>query len=179
MVATPGWRASGDLKLEVDGTHLSPLKKSANGLGIAFNAEDDWSGFYALIIAMGAAQHLFSVVRFTGTRGKSITNGGYRGAPGFVRDWDGTNTLMVTRIGNTITAYCNGKVLPGGRTEDDTYGPGGLVGLVVTSYEFSDGEIEFDNFRLTPLYEEDIGQYLSEGVETEAYEFDTPPIHLH
>jgi hypothetical protein len=178
IIASPGWRTYGDFKLEVDGQHLAPLKKSFNGLGLAFGGDDEWTGFYALMIAAGAAQNFWSVVRFDNTRARYLTNSGYRGGPNFMKDWDGINRLMVVRIGDMITAYCNGKPLPSGSARDDTYGPGRQVGLVVTSYEFSWGQIRFDNFLLTPLYEEDIGEYITE-VGSETYEFDTPPLDLH
>jgi hypothetical protein len=179
IVASPGWRPSGDFKLEVDGQHLAPLKKSFSGLGLAFSGDDEWTGYYALMIAAGAAQNFWAVVRFDNTRANYLTNSGYRGGPGFMKDWDETNRLMIVRIGDMIKAYCNGKALPGGKAIDDHYGPGRQVGLVVTSYEFDWAEMDFDNFQLTPLYEEDIGEYISPTVESEAFEFDTPALDLH
>jgi hypothetical protein len=174
MVSTPGWRPSGDFKLEVDGRHLEPDKKSFNGLGLAFSADDAWTGFYAMIIAAGSAQHFWAVVRFelVGTRNykaKALTNRGYRGGPMSMKNHSGTNRLMVTRIGDTIKPYCNGSALPLGDGRpyvvDSRYGPNRLVGVVVTSYEFSYGEVDFDNFELTPLYEGDTDQYIGEDVE--------------
>jgi len=184
MVSWPGWRPSGDFKLEVDGRHLAPSNKSFNGLGLAFSADDDWTGFYALMLAAGAAQHFWAVTRFERLdsgryKTRYLTNGGYRGGTNFMKSGTSPNRLMVARIGDVINAYCNGRKLPGGTAIDDHYGPGRLVGLIVTSYEFNYGEIEFDNFQLTPLYEEDIGEYLTEDAESEAYEFDTPPLDLH
>lgn len=164
MIATPNWRTPGDFKLEVDGRHLSPDKKSFNGLGLAFSADDDWNGFYSMIIAAGAAQHFWAVVRFerrTPTRFKAhmLTNNGYRGGPTSMGNYSRTNRLMIVRIGNVIRPYNNGSALPTGggkfHVEDSHLGPNGLVGLVVTSYEFSNGEIDFDNFELTHLTDED------------------------
>jgi hypothetical protein len=191
MVASPspGWRPRGDFKLEVDGRHLDPDKKSFNGLGLAFSADTEWTGFYTMIIAAGAAQHFWAVVRFrqrSSGRDYSatiLTNKGYRGGPGSMKNYSGTNHLMVTRIRDTIKPYCNGRALPVGDGDpyvvDATYGPKRQVGLVVTSYEFSYGEVDFDNFRLTPLYEDDIDEYIGEGAEIAPYVFDTPPLNLH
>jgi hypothetical protein len=100
-----------------------------------------------------------------------------------MKNHSGTNRLMVTRIGDTIKPYCNGSALPLGDGRpyvvDSRYGPNRLVGVVVTSYEFSYGEVDFDNFELTPLYEGDTDQYIGEDVEIEPYEFNTPPLQLH
>ena len=185
MVATPGWRPRGDFKLEVDGRHLDPDKKSFNGLGLAFSADDEWTGFYTMIIAAGAAQHFWAVVRFA-TEGQRdykaniLTNDGYRGGPGSMKNYSGTNRLMVTRIGDTIKPYCNGRALPVGDGRpyvvDSRYGPNRLVGLVVTSYEFSYGEVDFDNFQLTPLYEDDMDEYIGPGAEIASEEPDAPVI---
>jgi hypothetical protein len=90
---------------------------------------------------------------------------------------------MIVRIGDTIRPYNNGSALPtgSGRTYvvDDRFGPGGLVGLVLTSYEFSNGEIDFDNFQLTPLYEEDFDEYTNTSVEVEPSELNILPMNLH
>jgi hypothetical protein len=169
MVASPGWRPLGDFKLEVDGRHLGPDKKSFNALGLAFSGDDDWSGFYGMMIAAGSVQHFWAVVRFTqqpnerDVLAKALTNNGYRGGPNSMKGHAGSNRLMVVRIGDTIKPYCNGRSLPVGDGRryvvDSTYGPNRQVGVVVTSYEFSDGEIDFDNFELTPLYGADPDEY--------------------
>ncbi len=150
---SPGWRPLGDYKLEVDARHVSPNRKTYNGLGLVFDATDDWSEFYALIIAAGGAQHAWAVVRFTnfGDDVKYLTNDGYRGAPNFMKGWDSWNHLMVIRRQDGVTVYCNGKKLPDGNTTDTYHGSQRLVGLMVTSYEFDIGEVEFDNFKLTQL----------------------------
>ena len=188
MVASPGWRPRGDFKLEVDGRHLDPDKKSFNGLGLAFSADTEWTGFYTMIIAAGAAQHFWAVVRFRQRserdyRANVLTNGGYRGGPGSMKNYSGTNRLMVTRIGDTIKPYCNGRALPVGDGDpyvvDSSFGPNRQVGVVVTSYEFSYGEVDFDNFQLTPLYGDDIDEYIGENAEIAPYVFDTPPLNLH
>ena len=179
IIASPGWRPSGDFKVEVDGKHKEPRNKTFNGLGLAFDATDDWNGYYALMIAAGAAQHSWALVRFRNTRAKYLTNKGYRGGPTSMRNYTGWNRLMVIRIGDTIRVYNNGSKLPNGTVVDTTYGPAGLVGVVATSYEFDKGRIEYDNFKLTPLYEEDIVEYEDQGMENAVYEFDTPALDLH
>jgi hypothetical protein len=179
FITSPLWRPAGDYMLEVDGKHKAPLKKSFNGLGLAFNATDDWKDYYALMIGAAAAQHFWTVVRFENTRARYLTNGGYRGGPSSMRNYDDWNRLMVTMIDGVITAYCNGSRLANGQAEAKHYAPNRLVGLVVTSYEFSNGLVEFDNMQLTPLYEDDIEEIEGQVVETEAYEFDTPALDLH
>ena len=57
LVTWPGWRVHGDYKIEVDARHVGPLRKSFNGLGLVFNATDDFQHYYALMLAMGAAQN--------------------------------------------------------------------------------------------------------------------------
>lgn len=186
MVSSPGWRPRGDFKLEVDGRHLSPLRKSFNGLGLAFGGDDEWNGFYAMIIAAGGAQHFWAVARFEKVDARNpyrtfmLTNNGYRGGPGSMNNYDGTNRLMIVRIGDTIKPYNNGRALPVGDARpyavDGRFGPNRLVGVVVTSYEFSNGEVDFDNFELTPLYGEDPDTYLPAGAQDEPSELDAPPI---
>ena len=190
MVSSPGWRPRGDFKLEVDGRHLDPDKKSFNGLGLAFCADTEWTGFYSMIIAAGAAQHFWGVVRFDKRPNRDrdysatiITNSGYRGGPGSMKNYSGTNHLMIVRIGDTIRPYNNGRALPtgGGKTyvRDSRYGPNRQVGLIMTSYEFSYGEIDFDNFQLTPLYGDDIDEYLTETSVSEEEESEILPMNLH
>ena len=188
MIATPGWRPRGDFKLEVDGRHLDPDKKSFNGLGLAFGANNEWTAFYTMILAAGAAQHFWAMVRFEKTpRGRystnMLTNDGYRGGPGSMKNYSGTNRLMIVRIGDKIWPVNNGRSLPtgGGKNyvRDNRFQSNQLVGLVVTSYEFSYGEIDFDNFKLTPLYNVDPDTYVPEETVSEQYEFDTPPLNLH
>ena len=58
------------------------------------------------------------------------------------------------------------------------------MGLVVTSYEFSNGEIEFDDFKLTPLRPGDpeydaVIQMREARAQLGEVQFDTPPMDLH
>ena len=80
-----------------------------------------------------------------------------------MKNYSGTNRLMILRIGDTIKPYNNGRSLPVGDGRryvvDSSFGPNRLVGLVVTSYEFSNGKVDFDNFELTPLYDAVPGEY--------------------
>ena len=187
MVSWPNWTVRGDYKLEVDARHVSPNRKSFNGLGIAFNATDDFSHFYALMIAAGGAQHAWAVVRFDDTRATYETNSGYRGGPHYMENWDDWNHIEIRVVDGIIDALCNDHWLPGGAAEGTYLADDRLVGLVVTSYEFSNGEIEFDNLKLTPLYpgdpdyEETIARRETRAAlaPIEAYEFDTPALDLH
>jgi len=157
MVISPGWRPEGDFQLEVDvrfanSWTIEHRKKSGNGLGLAFGGDDDWSGFYAFLLQDGASQHLWAVVRVVNTRFRYLTEGRWRGDErAYIHDWDGTNHLMVVRQGDEITVYVNGKKFRKGQFTDSSYGPGRLVGLTISSFEFSNGKVEFDNFKLTPL----------------------------
>jgi hypothetical protein len=90
-------------------------------------------------------------------------------------------------VDGIIDALCNDHWLPGGQAVGTHLADDRMVGLVVTSYEFSNGEVEFDNFKLTPLYpgdpdyEETIArrESLATLAPIEAYEFDTPALDLH
>jgi hypothetical protein len=188
MVTWPGWRARGDYKIEVDVRHVGPKKKSFNGLGIVFNATDNFDRFYAHMLAAGAAQHFWAVVDFKNTRAKYLTNSGYRGGTNFMRAWDNWNNFEVRVIDGEIHAYCNDKWLPGGSEPAKYLADDLLVGLVVTSYEFSNGEVEFDNFTLTPLfpgdpdYDEVIEMREARAAllgSDDGIEFDTPALDLH
>jgi hypothetical protein len=186
----PSWQVSGDFMLEVDARHLSPLKKSFNGLGLIFNLEVNEDkptnhDFYALMLAMGAAQNFWTVAHFTDTDATYLTNSGYRGGPNFMNDWDEWNQLEIRVIDGAIYSFCNDKWLPGGIVEAHEVHmvAGRVVGVVLTSYEFDNGEMEFDNFKLTRIYPGD-PEY-DEVIErraqmsTAAIEFDTPALDLH
>ena len=135
----------------------------------------------------GFAQHFWAVVEFENTRATYLTNSGYRGGTNFMRAWDNWNSLEIRVIDGEIHAFCNDKWLPGGSEPGPHLADDQLVGLVVTSYEFSNGEVEFDNFKLTPLYpgdpdyEETIARREAlAALETNGeVEFDTPPLDLH
>jgi hypothetical protein len=184
IVTWPGWRVRGDYKVAVTARHVGPMHKSFNGLGVVFNATDDFDHYYALMLAMGAAQNFWALVRFKDTRAHYETNGGYRGGPGFMKDWDGWNRLEVRVIDGQIDVYCNGKWLPNGSAEGTYLADNRLVGLVATSYEFDEAEIEFDDFKLKPLYPGDpeydeVIQMREARAKLKEIEFDTPALDLH
>jgi hypothetical protein len=79
------------------------------------------------------------------------THSGWGGTPPDVQWYSRWNHLMVIRVGDTIDVYVNGFHMPHGTFTDGAYGRNRLVGLLATSYEWSKGEVEFDNFQLTPL----------------------------
>jgi len=155
FVGSPGWKSYGAFSLEVDGRHTGPLNeagnppKTANGLGLAFGANDDWSDFYTLILSSGGAQHFWAIVHYHGKNATIVSNNGrYRGGDmTTMHPWAQTNRLSVTFRDGTIKAYCNGKELAGGIVNGVSFA-GNNVGLIVTSYEFDEGEVEFDNYRL-------------------------------
>jgi len=154
MVSSPGWRTYGDdYSIEVDARFASDWTighrlKSLNSMGIVFDANDDWSEYYAFLLQDGGAQHNYALVKVKDTKFSYIY--GWRGGPNFMDNWDGTNHIRLRRQGDLIDLYCNGKILPG--SNDLVAPPMGQrpqIGLMVASYEFSDGEMEFDNFEMT------------------------------
>jgi hypothetical protein len=172
VVVSPGWYARGDFTLEVDGRFMSkytvdcpnPDKdclKSGNGWGLVFGGNEEWNDFYALMVGDGGAQHFWALVHFrvvdvdgrTRVRTSYLTNDGYRGAPNFMRGWDSWNRVMIVREGTTISLYCWDKgdkvykLLTNGIIEDATFGDG-QIGLMFTSYEFREGEVQFENLLL-------------------------------
>jgi hypothetical protein len=163
FVGSPGWKSYGPFAVSVDGRHTGPLNeagdppKTANGLGLAFGANDDWSDFYALILSSGGAQHFYAIVHYQGKNATIVSNNGrYRGGDMTVmHPWAQTNRLSVTFRDGVIKAYCNGKELAGGMVSG-IHLAGNNVGLIVTSYEFDEGEVEFDNYELE---QSDVPQY--------------------
>jgi len=153
LVATPGWRPLGDFRLDVDARFRNKKHKSLDGLGLVFGGNDDFSEYYVFMLANGAAQHFWGIFRFEGYDSHSIDRDAYIGAPGFVHDWDGWNRLTVVRVQDQILLYCNGRKMldqPYDYT-DAHYGTNRLVGLTITSYELNWQDVDFENFRLTPL----------------------------
>jgi hypothetical protein len=159
IVVSPLWRTQGDFELEVDARFSSEhtiehRHKSYNGLGLVFGATEDFSEFYAFMLADGGAQHIYAVVHVKDFRFDYIYD--WRGAPAdtrYIKPWDGWNRLKVVRRGDQIQIYSNveDNPLPGGRDLRDSRLGDGYVGLIVTSYEWSNGEMEFDNYELTYL----------------------------
>ncbi len=155
----PGWRALGDFRLEVDARFLwasDPLPpQTFSGLGLTWGGNDTWSQGYHYLFGFGGEQFSWVVSRFDGlTAITHLTVPG--GTPPYVNNWDNWNHLTIVRVRDRIYVYCNGQAmpLPGPYYDylvDSTYGTNRLVGLTTTSWEWSQDEIEFDNFTLTPL----------------------------
>jgi hypothetical protein len=156
-IAWPGWRPLADYKLEVDARFYDG--RWLNGLGLVFAGNDDWTEYYAFMLSYNFDQHNWTVARAKPKEGsdppdidfKWLTDFGWGGAPSFVAARNRWNHLMVVRVGNTIEVYINGYLMPDGTFTDGTYGRNRLVGVLVSSYEWSVGDMEFDNFQLTPL----------------------------
>jgi len=145
-VAWPGWRPLADFELEADARFAT--QEWGNGLGIVFGGNDTWTEYYAFMLVFNFKQHFWSFARVEPTDDFNRLSWG--GAPNFVRPYKNWNHLKVVRIGSSIRVYCNGIQMPNGEYTDATYGAGRLVGVLATSYEGSTGEVEFDNFKLTP-----------------------------
>lgn len=153
-VAWPGWRPLADFKLEVDARFADG--KWLNGLGLIFGGNDDWTEYYAFMLAYNFAQHYWSVGRADPRPGSDPVDIDYDwfvwgGSPPDVRWYGDWNHLTVVRVGSEIRVYVNGFHMPGGTFIDGTYGRNRLVGLLATSHELNKGEVEYDNFQLTPL----------------------------
>lgn len=156
-IAWPGWRPLADFKLEVDARFSDG--EWLNGLGLLFGGNDSWTEYYAFMLGYNFAQHYWTVARVEPRVGSDPPDVDYHWLPDF--EWGGTppdvqwysrwNRLMVVRVGDTIDVYVNGFHMPHGTFTDGAYGRNRLVGLLATSYEWSTGEVEFDNFQLTPL----------------------------
>ena len=157
-IAWPGWRPLADFKLEVD-ARFHESAQWLNGLGLIFGGNDTWTEYYAFMLGFNFEQHYWSVARVEPRPGTDDvdyrwlldTHSGWGGTPPDVRWFYDWNRLTVVRAGDQIRVYVNGWHLPGGTFTDGTYGRNRLVGLLATSYEWSVGEVEFDNFQLTPL----------------------------
>jgi hypothetical protein len=86
-----------------------------------------------------------------------VTNGdfewlvGPEEAPGFVHPFDAWNHLRVDCVESGIRVYCNGAELLAGGYENATCGTYRLVGLYASTFELGNGEVEYDDFRVTPL----------------------------
>lgn len=148
-VAWPGWRPLGDFKLEVDarfGDHTAWM----NALGLVFAGNDQWDEYYAFMLGYNFAQHAWSFSRVEPPEHfVRLTEWG--GVPTFVGWYDHWNHLMVLRVGDRMSVHINGRQMPGGSYTDGTYGTRRLVGVIATTFEWNQGEVEFDEFTLTPL----------------------------
>jgi hypothetical protein len=157
-IAWPGWRPQADFKLEAD-ARFHESAQWLNGLGLLFGGNDNWTEYYAFMLGFNFEQHYWSVARVEPRPGTDDvdyrwlldTHSGWGGTPPDVRWYYDWNHLTVVRVGDQIDVYVNGWHMPGGTFSDGTYGRDRLVGLLATSYEWNEGEVEFDNFRLTPL----------------------------
>ncbi len=158
-VAWPGWRPLADYRLEVDARFSDG--KWLNSLGLIFGGNDNWTEYYAFMLAYNFKQHFWSVARVEPRPGSNPveleyhwlldTYSGWGGTPPDVQWYSRWNHLMIVRVDDRIAVYVNGFHMPGGTFTDGTYGRNRLVGLLATSFELNKGEVEFDNFQLTPL----------------------------
>jgi hypothetical protein len=150
-IAYPGWRPSGDFVLSADARFSDG--EWMNALGLVFGGSDDWQEYYGFLLAYNFRQHYWAVVRARPPEQNHtyLSDDEWGGVPNFVQWYSRWNTLMVVRQGASIEVYCNGIHMPGGTYTDSRYGANRLVGLLVTSYEWAKGEIEFDNFEVTPI----------------------------
>jgi hypothetical protein len=164
VVASPGWRPLGDFRLEVDAHFKSDIVGNyVNTLGLVFGGgkpvwhpqRELWvlSEFYEYALAYKSAQHLWTVRRRDANWNVHYLQG-WGGVPSFVGSRDRWNHFEVLRIQDKIHVYCNGRRMPSQPAEgytDGTYGTNRLVGVSIGSWELDRGEMEFDNFALTPL----------------------------
>ena len=151
-IAYPGWRPLGDFKLEADARFSDG--RWMNALGLVFGGSDDWQEYYGFLIAFNFKQHYWAVVRAKPPEQSHsyLSDGAWGGVPGgVVHSESRWNHLMIVREGSSIRVYSNGIHMPNGTYSDSHYGSKRLVGLLMTSYEWDRGEVEFDNFELTPL----------------------------
>jgi hypothetical protein len=164
-VATPGWRPKGDFRLEVDAHFKSSeeIDNWGNTLGLIFGGEIVYdkrnnltlAEFYEYALAYYKAQHQWTVRRRDADWSVHSLQG-FGGVPSFVQWYDRWNHLTVVRKLDKIHVYCNGRRMPSQPSEgftDGTYGTNRLVGLSIGGWEGNAGEMEFDNFHMTPLSE--------------------------
>ena len=109
--------------------------------------------FYEFALGYKSAQHRWAVRRRDADWDVHHLQE-WGGVPSFVGSYDSWNHLVVERIQDKIHVYCNGRRMPSQPIEgytDGTYGPNRYVGVSIGSWELDRGEMEFDNFLLTPL----------------------------
>jgi hypothetical protein len=162
VVASPGWRPLGDFRVEVDAHFVTAnYNNYVNTLGLVFGGEivqdvvGNWTvaEFYEFVLAYKSAQHQWAVRRRDADWSVRDLQP-FGGVPSFVGSWGYWNHFVVLRIQDKIHVFCNGRRMPSQPPEgftDGTYGTNRLVGVSIGSWELDRGEMEFDNFLLTPL----------------------------
>jgi hypothetical protein len=150
LVASPPWLAKSFYRLDMDARFHKQDKQSFDSLGIVFGGNSDFSEYYAFLLAYGADQHFWAIVKVKGYRTRYLDKDKFIGAPGFVRDRDGWNHLTVIRFYDKIFLYINDRKLldTGEDYHDSDYGANRRVGVVITSYELNFHDIDFDDFEL-------------------------------
>ncbi len=155
-IGYPKWKPLGDFKVEADVRYTDP--RWMNGLGLVFCGNDAWNEYYIFMLGHNTDQHHWTVARADPDTSdpnndveiKWLREPEWEGTPGFVNQNSAWNHLAVVRRGSSIRVYANGRQL-GEEIIDGKYGTGRHVGVIATSYEWTQGESEYDNFRLTPL----------------------------
>jgi hypothetical protein len=152
VVGSPGWRPLGDFTLEVDARFSKG--EYVNTLGLVFGGSSDFKELYEFALSYGSAQHQWGVRR-RNADGTLYKLDDFDGVPSFVGWYSDWNHLQVIRIKDRIQVRINGRIMPGipndGWYIDGTYGTNRQVGVSIGSWELNGGEMEFDNFKLTPL----------------------------
>jgi hypothetical protein len=166
VVGSPGWQPLGDFSLEVDARFSDG--KYTNTLGLifglraipnpAYHPDDNpcrpfFYEFYEFLLSYHSRQHTWAVRRQNADDTTDYLET-FGGVPSWVGWYDHWNHLGVLRKQDRIWVYINGRRMPGMPDDgyiDGTYGTNRQVGVSIGSWELSSGEIEFDNFRLTPI----------------------------
>jgi hypothetical protein len=138
-LARPGIQAT-NYRVSVD---LRNELNAQSNYGIAFGINEDWSGFYALMISPDTQ---FSLVRFQDFRPMWSLAWGYSSA---LRPGTETNHIMVEREGESIRAYANGTLLA---DVSDSNLMGSLYMGLLNTTSSPNSDIRYDNFQVDWLH---------------------------
>jgi len=153
-IGYPGWKPLGDFKVEADVRYTDP--RWMDGLGLVFCGNDAWNEYYLFMLGANTDQYHWAVARADPDTSDPHNDvdfhwlSNWEGTPGYVNQNGAWNHLAVVRQGSSIRVYANGRQL-GNEIIDNKYGTHRQVGVIATSYEWTEGESEYDNFMLTPL----------------------------
>ena len=186
-IGYPEWTPLGDFMVEASVRYTDG--RWMNGLGLVFCGNDVWTQYYAFMLGHNSNQHFWAVARADPDTSDPENDVDFEwlvdweGTPGFVDQFNNWNRLGVVRRGSSIKVYANGRQL-GNEIIDSKYGTHRQVGVIHTSYEWTQGEVEYDNFKLTPLYPGDpeydeVIQMRAPRATLEPVEFETLPLDLH
>ena len=144
---TTGGQSFTDGVYEVEATQVDGPEN--NGYGLVFRLDDEKDDFYLFKIS-GDGYVWIGRYHNGGAEVEPLVGEWWFESPAVLQGLDQTNRLRVAAEGANLIFYVNDQEV--GRVTDDTFASGD-IGLLVETLGLGGVQVQFDNFRVTPIEE--------------------------